>query len=152
MRSLRGIGNRHSALVRMRFLAPIAAGLVLGVSGLALASRIETSPSHAEIYSGSDWVGKVSLLFTEIDSTSGKASFSLSLFRFANLCSRRGSELSATIRLGRDKRFHYRGHGFTVAGNLIGSIASPREIAGTASVARGGCRSGPWWFSVLPGP
>jgi hypothetical protein len=119
-------------------------------AGSAFASRIETSPSHIQEYVGSDWVGRVSVFFGEIDTPHQPAKFTLSDFRLANLCSRRGSTLNATIRIGKDKRFNYHGHGFTVVGHLIGRISNPREIAGLASVSGHGCHSGPWWFGVKP--
>jgi hypothetical protein len=153
MRVFRGIAHGHSARTRLRLGLPIVVALVfLLAAGSAPASRIETSPSHAQEYVGSDWVGKVSVFFSEIDSHSRPAAFSLIGFKFANLCSRQGSKLGATIRIGKDKRFDYHGHGFAVVGNVIGSISNPREIAGTASVAGRGCRSGPWWFGVKPAP
>jgi hypothetical protein len=152
MQLSRGITRRASTRVRIRFLLPIAIGLFLAASGLALASRMETSPSHINEYTGSNWVGKVSLFFGEIDSPSGQQAFSLSELKFANLCSRRGSEVKTSIRVGKNKLFDFHGHGFSVVGNVIGSLSDPREIAGTASVATHGCQSGPWWFSVKPAP
>jgi hypothetical protein len=153
MSAFRGIARGCSGPVRLRVaLAIAAASVFMLVAGSASASRIETSPSHAEELVGSDWVGRVSLFFSEIDSPSGRAAFSLSEFRFANLCSKRGSELKATIRVGNDKRFDFRGDGFSVVGHVIGSISHPAEIAGTASVASHGCNSGPWWFGVKPAP
>jgi hypothetical protein len=53
--------------MRLRFLLPIVVVLLLGASAVAVASRIETSPSHTNEYIGHDWVGKVSIFFGEID-------------------------------------------------------------------------------------
>jgi hypothetical protein len=135
--------------VRLRRVVPIfvAMALLLG-AGSASAVRIMTSPSHAELLVGSDWVGRVILTYEEIDSSSGKSAFSISGFTFANLCSRRGSTLGATIPIRRDGRFDYRGHGFVVVGHVIGNRSYPKEIAGLASFARRGCASGPWWFGA----
>jgi hypothetical protein len=153
MRAFGTVAHSRSALVRLAVgvLAATALAFLIG-AGAAPASRIETSPSHIQEYVGSDWVGRVSVFFAEIDNPRQPANFTLSEFRFANLCSRRGSRLNATIRIGKDKRFDYHGHGFTVVGHVIGGISNPREIAGLASVSAHGCHSGPWWFGVKPPP
>jgi hypothetical protein len=145
------IGRARPALVLALALATAVVALAALTSGAA-ASRIETSPSHVDEYTGSDWLGKVTLFWGEIDSPNGKAQFSISGLRFANLCSRRGNELKASIPVGRSKLFHFHGRGFSVQGNVIGSLSSPREIAGTASFATKGCQGGTWWFSAKPAP
>ncbi|MFZ0043941.1 MAG: hypothetical protein WAK93_21710 [Solirubrobacteraceae bacterium] len=138
--------------MRLRLGVLIAgAMLALGVAAGASASRIQVKPSHALEYFGHDWVGKVRVEFTEIDTNRGDV-FALYAFTFANECSRRGSALkdSIPITIRRDNRFQYQGHGFTVTGNVIGKRAAPKEIVGLATVSRNGCTSGPWWFEVKP--
>jgi hypothetical protein len=137
---------------RLALVLAIAVAASAALTGGAEASRIETSPSHVNEYTGSNWLGKVTLFWGEIDSPNGKASFSISGLTFPNLCSRRGSELKASIPVGRSKRFHFHGRGFSVQGNVIGGLSAPREIAGTASFATKGCSGGTWWFSAKPAP
>jgi hypothetical protein len=121
---------------------------LLAVSASASASRIETlgGSTQAQLYVGFDWLGKVSLFYGE----AGKHDFGFFDLTFANLCSRRGSELNskATVIVGKNKLFHYRGYGFNISGNVIGRTSSPREIAGTATFSTSKCQGGTWWFEV----
>jgi hypothetical protein len=134
--------------VRTALAAAIAVVVLLAIAGVAAASRIETSPSQSHTLSGSDWLGPVVVYWSEIDSPNGTPHFSIARVTFANLCSRRGSVLNASIPVGRSRRFHFHGRGFTVVGNVIGGLSFPREIAGTASFATKTCQGGTWWFSV----
>ena len=155
MRSSQAIDRGLTRFWGVRSGVPVAVvilllAVLLATSGRAVASRVETSPSHTEELLGSDWVGKVSVFFSEIDSPSGKASFSLTQFRFANGCSRRGSLVRATIRVDSHGRFDFDGPGFFISGHEIGKISYPTRIVGLATVAGHSCHSGPWWFSVKP--
>ncbi|MFZ0043940.1 MAG: hypothetical protein WAK93_21705, partial [Solirubrobacteraceae bacterium] len=150
MRVFGGLARGGSALARRRaaLLVVLAvAGLSLLAAAQAPASRIQVKGAAPDSFVGHDWPGKVSLIYGQSD---GK--FGFFAFTFANLCSRKGSETpdSVQIRVGANKLFHYRGHGFTISGNVIGRLSDPREIAGLASVSARGCQSGPWWFGVKP--
>jgi hypothetical protein len=140
--------------VRWRLIAPLAVILLLAATAAALASKTETGASGpVEGMNGWDWVGRVALGFSPADYGQGNdVAAELIPFSFANECDKRGSQLNAAITIGRDKRFHYHGHGFTISGNVIGSLANPREVAGFASVRTHGCASGPWWFDAYPTP
>jgi len=137
-----GSGRARVAVLALLAIATLAL-VVLEPVPQARAVRVEVKPSFIEEFTGSDWVGKVTAFYGESDV------FAISEIKFANLCNRRGSELTASITVNRHtKRFHYRGRGFTVSGSVIGKLTDPSEIVGLASVSRDGCQSGPWWFGV----
>jgi hypothetical protein len=136
--------------MRLRLLLCVAVvTALLTIAGSASASRIETGGAGPSLnYAGFDWLGKVTLSYGE----AGQHGFGFFGFTFANLCSRRGTQLnsSVTVTVGKNKLFHYRGHGFSLKGNVIGPISFPREIAGTATYSKPGCQGGTWWFAVTP--
>jgi hypothetical protein len=150
MRVARGTTRDVSGVTRLRLLVGAAVvTALLAIASSASASRIETGGAGpAQDYAGFDWLGRVTLSYGE----AGQHGFGFFAFTFANLCSRRGTQLnsSVTVTVGKNKLFHYRGHGFSLNGNVIGPISSPREIAGTATFAGKGCRGGTWWFAVTP--
>jgi hypothetical protein len=144
--------------MRPRLLLPAALAALLAALVLALpagASRTESgAASPVEAVNGWDWVGRVSLgyQFPSRDDRGHPTRAMIVQLTFANECSKRGSLVNASITVDRRQRFHYRGRGFTVTGNVIGRPGNPREVAGFASVDRGGCASGPWWFDAYPAP
>jgi len=119
-----------------------------------VAAHSETGASSPGLeFTGWDWVGRVSLDYSppSLNARNRLTDAQLSMFRFANGCDQRGSRLKVAINVAPNKLFHYRGRGFTISGNVIGSHDGiPREIAGTASFSGHGCSSGPWWFEVWP--
>lgn len=126
--------------------------LALSAAGAASAVRVEVKGSAPEQFAGSDWVGKVTLLLS-FDAGRRESGLALVAFSFANLCDRRGSALPDSVSVpinAKTRRFHYRGRGFVLSGDAIGSRNDITEITGLASVSTRGCHSGPWWFGVYP--
>jgi hypothetical protein len=141
--------------VRRGLTATLVIILLLVASATALArSKTETGASGpVEGMRGWDWVGRVALGFSPADyGPTVNVPAQLIPFSFANECNQHGSLLNVAITIDRDKRFRYHGHGFTISGNVIGSLTNPREVAGFASVRTHGCASGPWWFDAFPTP
>jgi hypothetical protein len=124
--------------VRARLGAPLAIVLVMTLTSVALASRIEVGASHTQPFKGSDRYGRVSFQFGDIETRSGSAHpgniVTITRFRFASECSPGGTLVPGTFRIGANGHFHSTARGFTVTGRLVGSQQS--RAVGTAQVNR----------------
>jgi hypothetical protein len=107
--------------------------LVVVPATVALGSRIEVGGAQLLQYAGSDGFGKVTFEYSVIPQLHRHPvtdTVTIDRFRFANECSRAGSKVPRTIRVGRDKHFVHRVPGFVVTGRLIGGIRGGAHTAG----------------------
>jgi hypothetical protein len=106
-----------------------------GFGGAALASRIEVGGAEQIQYqNGSDPLGKVSFFYSVIPTHLVHPPIvldvSMDQFRFANECSRRGTEVRGTIHVDRQKHFRTVAHRFILTGRLIGALQGGRQTEG----------------------